>query len=117
MGEKSISCGYTDSSRARFLARLRLRQISSIPTKWLIFCPGFMRTRRSPVMDVSVQYRFHASGSSSCTSFHPSLDCTVRSSGYLQLLRLTATVVLAPPLVFLAFLDAARSISLGLYEG
>jgi hypothetical protein len=44
------------------------------------------------------------------------LDCTVRSSGYLQLLRLTATV-LVPPLVFLAFLDAARSISLGLYEG
>jgi hypothetical protein len=45
------------------------------------------------------------------------LDCTVRSSGYLQLLRFTATVVLVPPLVFLAFLDAARSISLGLYEG
>ena len=36
-GEKSNSCGYTTSSRARFLARLLLRHISSMPTKWLIF--------------------------------------------------------------------------------
>ena len=68
--------------------------------------------RRSAVMDVSVQYRFHASGSSSYTSFHPSFDFTVLSKGYLQLLRLMATVLVPPR--FLAFLDAARSISLGL---
>ena len=62
-------------------------------------------------MDVSVQYRFHASGSSSYTSFHPSLDFTVLSR-VPQLLRLMATVLVPPR--FLAFLDAARSISLGL---
>jgi hypothetical protein len=40
------------------------------------------------------------------------LDFTVLSRGYLQLLRLMATVLVPPR--FLAFLDAARSISLGL---
>ena len=64
-----------------------MRQISSMPVKWLIFCSGFRRITRSIATEVSVQYKHQSS--SSPTSRYPSLLVTSRSSGYLQFTRHT----------------------------